>query len=199
MDAAEFLFIRRNIESVSIRDITSRAKVSVSSINYHFGNKQELIKAVFLRRIEPMNKSRLELLEFFERQAQKTHQPLSLEAILCALIYPMAERGLPKERHHYFMQLLGRSFAEANSKVEALLHHPAGKIQKRFDAALSQAEPKLTKEQLQWKISFMMGSLYHSLLLYDRLDRKAKPAKHPIKKNKYLQQLITFLAAGFRA
>ena len=63
LDTAENLFGVNGFESVSLRDITSHARVNLAAVNYHFQTKDHLIDAVIARRIEPVNARRLELLE----------------------------------------------------------------------------------------------------------------------------------------
>src|ERR1700685_4537595 len=63
LDSAEKLFGMNGFEATSLRDITTAADVNLAAINYHFQSKDSLIDAIVARRIEPVNKKRLELLE----------------------------------------------------------------------------------------------------------------------------------------
>jgi len=49
LDAAEKLFAERGFSETSLRLITSKAEVNLASVNYHFGSKKELIRAVLAR------------------------------------------------------------------------------------------------------------------------------------------------------
>ena len=69
LDAAEELFSSRGIDATSLRAITSAAEVNLASVNYHFGSKDGLVKTVFIRRLEPLNNERLELLDALEISA----------------------------------------------------------------------------------------------------------------------------------
>ena len=60
LDAAELLFATHGFEGTSMRAITQAADTSLSAANYHFGSKQALIEAALVRRIEPLNRRRLE-------------------------------------------------------------------------------------------------------------------------------------------
>ncbi len=55
LDAAEHLFSEHDLSATSLRAITSAAQVNLAAVNYHFGNKEGLIHAVFARRLEPVN------------------------------------------------------------------------------------------------------------------------------------------------
>ncbi len=63
LDAAEELFSDRGIDATSLRAVTSAAGANLASVNYHFESKDGLVRSVFLRRLEPLNNERLELLD----------------------------------------------------------------------------------------------------------------------------------------
>src|SRR5438552_17150621 len=92
LDVAEELFGEEGIERVSVRDITDKAKVNVAAINYHFGSKEDLIVAVFERRVIPVNDARLAALDAIEQTAGKRSP--KVEAILEAFIRPALECSL---------------------------------------------------------------------------------------------------------
>jgi AcrR family transcriptional regulator len=52
--AGRDLFARDGYDAVSVRDITSRAKVNLGAITYHFGSKETLFHAVLATIAEPM-------------------------------------------------------------------------------------------------------------------------------------------------
>src|SRR5688572_9566540 len=86
LDIAEELFGDQGLDRVSIRDITEAAQVNLASVNYHFGSKEELIAAVFERRLGPLNKARLAALDEVERSA--AGKAPAVEKVLEAFIRP---------------------------------------------------------------------------------------------------------------
>jgi len=50
LDAAEHLFAENGVDGTSLRSIMAAAGVSISQINYHFGTKEALLRAIFERR-----------------------------------------------------------------------------------------------------------------------------------------------------
>ena len=60
---AERLFAEHGVDAVSLRQIMKVAGVNISLINYHFGTKEGLLRAIFAKRIEPLNQKRLAMLE----------------------------------------------------------------------------------------------------------------------------------------
>ena len=59
LDAAESLFSDRGIQAASLRAITEQAGANLAAVHYHFGSKQGLVRAVFSRRLAPLNEERL--------------------------------------------------------------------------------------------------------------------------------------------
>src|ERR1700682_4102017 len=58
LDAAESLFMEHGFEATSLRSLTTAAGVNLAAVNYHFGTKEVLFRAVLTRRLDPMNQER---------------------------------------------------------------------------------------------------------------------------------------------
>lgn len=101
LDTAEKLFGQNGFEATSLRDITAEAKVNLAAINYHFQSKDSLIDAVIQRRIEPVNRRRLEMLD-----AAGPHP--SVEQIVESFVVPLLEA-----RHHHHGALDGPGTGDA--------------------------------------------------------------------------------------
>lgn len=69
LDTAEKLFATQGIEKTSMRQITSEAGVNLAAINYHFGNKENLIKTVLRRFIASLDRQREHFLEAAGKQS----------------------------------------------------------------------------------------------------------------------------------
>ena len=80
LDAAEVLFAENGFDATSVRAITTWADANLAAVNYHFQSKVVLITAVFERRIRPINRQRLQLLE--QACAQSAPWPPALEAVI---------------------------------------------------------------------------------------------------------------------
>jgi AcrR family transcriptional regulator len=195
LDVAEDLFGERGLDRVSIRDITSKAKVNLAAINYHFGSKDDLIAAVFDRRIIPVNKARLAALDAAERAAGR-HGP-KLETILEAFIRPAVQCSVERPKGgSAFSKLFGRCLSEPSPEVETLLKKQFEPLSRRMNAALAKALPNLSKSEIFWRMKFTFGALHHWLLTKD----KFRPDwVEDIDVEEQTQKLISYAAAGIRA
>lgn len=164
LDVAERLFAERGLDSTSIRDITNEAQVNLGAVNYHFGTKDGLIKAVFERRIIPLNEERIRALDALE-QRSKDGAPVPVEAILDALLRPTLHMKLDPARGGInFTTLLGRSLSEPKPCVEELLKKHFEPVIERFYSALLKALPHVHRGELFWRLSFTFGALHRWLL-----------------------------------
>ena len=89
LDAAEELFGAQTFDTVSLRDITHRAGVTLALASYHFGTKDNLFGAVVARRADILNRMRVELLEELRREGA-----IGVEALLDAFMRPLFTQTL---------------------------------------------------------------------------------------------------------
>jgi len=195
LDVAEELFGEQGLDRVSVRDITKRAKVNLAAIGYHFGSREDLIAAVFERRVVPVNEARLAAIDAVEQSAGKKGP--ELEAILAAFIRPAVHGSLGAHKGETaFSKLFGRCLSEPSPYVEALLKKQFAPLVKRMDAALQKALPGLSRSEIFWRMKFTYGALHHWLLTKD----KFRPDwVEDVNLEAQTQKLISFAAAGFRA
>ena len=92
LDAAEQLFAQRGFYGVSVRDITGAANVDVALASYHFGNKQGLLEAVFMRRAEDLNTERIARLDAV-LAAAGSRRPPKIEDVIDAFTHPLLDRS----------------------------------------------------------------------------------------------------------
>jgi len=89
LDAAEELFGAQTFDTVSLRDITNRADVTLALASYHFGTKDNLFGAVVARRANILNRMRMQRLEELQRE-----DSASVEALLDAFMRPLFTQTL---------------------------------------------------------------------------------------------------------
>src|ERR1700675_4146146 len=106
LNAAEKLFALNGFDATSLRDITAQAQVNLAAVNYHFQSKDSLGDAVIARRVEPVNRRRLEMLDGAGPEP-------SVEQILTAFLTPALEIRL-----ECVVPLLGRILSNPNLFVD---------------------------------------------------------------------------------
>lgn len=194
LDAAEQLFSERGIEGVSLRCLTGRAGVNLASVHYHFGSKEQVVKAVFRRRVRVVNRQRIERLERLER-----HGDPRLEEILTALFEPGLRLAADPERGRRFMRLGARIFFEPAKYMAHLFEEEFAEVIRRFRAALERSLPDLPPEELRIRMHFAIGVLVHTMLDTERARKLTIPCGGPPGERRILTSMVSFVAAGLRA
>ena len=199
LDAAELLFMEHGYEATSLRAITASADVNLAAVHYHFGSKEELFQSVLARRLDPMNRARLELLTRLEAQAQPS--PLSCERILTAFLGPaLALARDPARGGKDFLRLLGRAYADPAPFIRHFLSEQYGVTIARFKSAFARALPQLPPRELSWRLHFIMGALSYTLAGTDALKLIAELNPHETANDEVLlRRLAPFLLAGLTA
>ena len=199
LDAAEELFMEYGFEATSLRLITTAAGVNLAAVNYHFGSKEELFQAVLTRRLDPMNQDRMQLLSAYESAA--VGKPLTCEKILAAMFTPALKLARDHEQGgKNFLRLLGRAYADPAPFIREFLATQYREMIARFRAAFSYALPHIPREELSWRLHFVMGALSYTLAGADML--KIISQIHPEEATNdelLLKRLAPFLAAGLRS
>jgi AcrR family transcriptional regulator len=199
LDAAETLFMEHGFEATSLRLITNAAGVNLAAVNYHFGTKEELFEAVLTRRLDPMNQSRLTLLDRYQRDAGSA--ALSCERILAALFIPALTLSRdPARGGANFLRLLGRAYADPAPFIRQFLSAQYAPMIARFKDAFARALPQLPRKELSWRLHFIMGALSYTLAGTDALKIIAE--LNPVETDNdeiLLRRLAPFLLAGLRA
>ncbi|MEO8384099.1 MAG: TetR/AcrR family transcriptional regulator [Betaproteobacteria bacterium] len=199
LDAAEELFMEHGFEATSLRLITTAAAVNLAAVNYHFGSKEELFQAVLTRRLDPMNQDRMQLLSAYETAADG--KPLTCEKILAAMFIPALKLARDHEQGgKNFLRLLGRAYADPAPFIREFLSSQYREMIARFRAAFSFALPHIPREELSWRLHFVMGALSYTLAGADMLKIISQLQPHEATNDELLlQRLAPFLAAGLRS
>ena len=199
LDAAEELFMEHGFEATSLRSLTASAGVNLAAVNYHFGSKEELFQAVLTRRLDPMNKERIELLDRLEREA--AGRSLSCERILFAMLIPALRLARDEERGgKNFLRLVGRAYADPAPFIRHFLSEQYAEMIGRYKEAFHKALPHLARQELTWRLHFVMGALSYTLLGADllKLFEQVTPGLRD-NDELLLQRLAPFLVAGLKA
>jgi|SRR5687767_7287458 AcrR family transcriptional regulator len=199
LDAAEQLFMEHGFEATSLRSLTAAASVNLAAVNYHFGSKEELFQAVLTRRLDPMNQERIELLERVEREA--AGKPMSCEKILFAMLIPALRLARDEQRGgKNFLRLVGRAYADPAPFIRHFLSEQYAEMIGKYKEAFHKALPQLSRQELTWRLHFVMGALSYTLAGTDllKLFQQVAPGERD-NDELLLQKLAPFLVAGLKA
>ncbi len=198
LDAAENLFAEHGFDGASLRSITSGAGVNLAAVNYQFRSKEALIQEVLARKLGPLNRRRLELLDAYEAEAGQ--RPVALEKLVHAMVGPMLRPPADSAGAGVtFGTLMGRVYLERNAKLQHLIVAQLHGVIRRFAGALRRALPNLPPEELYWRMFFTMGTVSHTLAAPGMLALISDGACDPSDPDATLRRLTTFIVAAFRS
>lgn len=197
LDAAEKLFAERGFYGVSIRDVTGAVDVDVALVAYHFGNKQGLLEAVFLRRAADLNDERLARLDaVLEAAGRKAPR---LDDIIDAFTHPLLDRssrGSPGWKSYFAL------IAEINNSPEfggVLMTRFFDPVVHRFIEAIRLALPAADDRDIYWAYHFLSGALTLTFAETGRIDKLSGGVCKSSDLASVHERLVPFCAAGFRA
>ena len=196
LDAAEELFADKGFNGTSLREITSQAEVNLAAVNYHFGSKKELIKAVMSRYMNELAPN-LEavLLEVCDKEKP------SLIEVFTAFVQPLLSLNEFRENGtSNFLQLLGRGYTDSQGFLRWFLTTEYPNVISFFVDAVQKAYPELTAEEMFWRLHFTMGTIVFTMSSSDALlDIARSDFDNDTNIEGVIQHVIPYIAAGVAA
>ncbi|MBE9075995.1 TetR family transcriptional regulator [Romeria aff. gracilis LEGE 07310] len=193
LDVAEKMFAERGFASTTLRSVVNEAGANLAAVHYHFGSKEELLRAVVARISQPVVKQQLRRLSELEGQSESP----SVEAILTAFLAPCLEFIVQDEGSRMVRaQFMGRCRTEPEP-IQSIANSEFGAIEEASLDALQRALPEQSRSRLRWKLDLVVAALV-------RVQTEAgKPnallqSSAPKDVQQTISQLVNFMAAGMR-
>jgi len=194
LDAAEQLIGDQGVDRASVRSITELANANLAAVSYHFGSKDALVRQVFERRLLPINRERLKLLD----ECLDATATLDLESIVRAFVVPPFQ-VLLGERAASFGRCMVRVLADPGPDTRDLLLELFGEVIRRFTPALQLALPDVDPEGIFWRFHFMVGSMVYTLGMGHLVPEYSHGICDASNVEATVERLVRFVTAGMQA
>jgi AcrR family transcriptional regulator len=196
LDAAETLFAEQGIGAVPLRRIIAEAHVNAAAIHYHFGSKEELVKAVFERRFGPVNQQRIELLDQIAERVG--HGQPDIGDVCYAIVAPPLRLGQGTASGQLFRSLAGRLMTEPQY-MELVFSELFVEVDRRWDALLARALPDLPEDIRVWRKFMATGSMVFVLREQDLIQKMSGGLCDTSDVEGTIRRLVQFMAVGMKA
>nr|WP_277611012.1 TetR/AcrR family transcriptional regulator [Streptomyces scabichelini] len=199
MDAAERLFAQHGFAATSLRTVTVAADANVAAVNYHFGSKEGLFRAVVERAMASVNSERLRLLQELRASG---HKPTIEELVRAFVVTGASILEHSGERGTTVARFLGRVMCEPDPAIRHLFGSEVGPAEGQYLDALRAALPQLPPEEVEFRYRAMVGllGLHQSGSLGDlHPDRPDGPDDSVAAPEEDTERLVTLLTAAFKA
>jgi len=191
LDAAGKLFAKQGIRATSLKAITEYAEVNIAAVNYHFRSKDALVRAVYERSFQPLNKERLRFAHC-RRVGGGRRPPGARVSPLRAVRADAANLAHEPEFHSH-----GRPASE-RTRSEVERRHPESlrRTHSPLSGGCAKSRPDVPEPDLFFWMHFLFGGVIYTLLNSHDMERMHEGQNLLDTPDTFLQQLITFGTSG---
>lgn len=191
LDAAEKLFGERTFDTVSLRDITQQADVTLALASYHFGTKERLYAQVVERRADILNQIRRARLETLKKKGNLTTETI-FDAFMRPLFEQMANGSKGWEPYVLILTQLG----QGNRWLD-LLDKNFNETAELFLSELRETIPDMKKPVLLRGFTIALAAMLQTLSKNRRVDSLSSGAVSAEDLTAAYKVLLKFVVRGF--
>jgi AcrR family transcriptional regulator len=195
LDAAEYLFSKRGLDGVTLRDVAERVGIHTTLLHYYFKDKTHLFEEVFARRAPITSGRRMVALEQYEASCGgKPTVEGALHAFLDTDLDLYYHGGEGWMNYAAFGARVSNTIDGA--KLMDIHFDP---VVLKLISILKRALPDYTDEDLFWGYHFVTGALMNTLANTGRIDRLSSGICRSSDFPAIKKRMAKFMAAGLLA
>ena len=194
--AAEQLFAENGFTETSLRTITAKADVNLASVNYHFGTKEGLIKAIFSRYLTQFTAELEKKLDQYDASKKMPTVEELLELFMGQIVSlkTHSSKGVVT-----FMRLLSNALLQKQLFLHEFMTHDFGAVFLRFGLLLKRAakQEEMSDFEWFWRLHFSLGTILLNIASIDFFKSLMKTQfKAQVKTPQVMKMMVPYITAG---
>jgi AcrR family transcriptional regulator len=191
LDAAEVVFANQGYAGTTLREVSKLAGVTQALITYYFGSKFELFSEAFLRRAARIADARTASLAGLRAEGRAG----DVVAVVEAFLEPIAALRATAQGRAY-LRLHARLHTEPPNLSYELRKAAYDASTRLYVEALHQALPHLSRFEVHWRMTLLIGTYLYALSDTHRMEDLAPDAYDPEDTAKLMAETVAFIAGG---
>jgi AcrR family transcriptional regulator len=191
LDAAEVEFANQGYAGTTLRGISELAGVTQALITYYFGSKFGLFSETFLRRATVIAEARLEALAKLRTEGKAG----DVGAIVAAFLQPVLALRATAQGPS-FLRLHARLHTEPPNLSYDLRKTAYDESTNLFIEQLHEALPHLSRFDVQWRMTLMIGTYLYALSDTNRLEDMVPEVYDPTDDARLMAETVAFITGG---
>ncbi|WP_210608050.1 TetR/AcrR family transcriptional regulator [Priestia flexa] len=190
LEAAIAVFAEEGYQ-YSLRKVTAIAGVNVAAVNYYFGSKQELSKALVHEVYTSLNEQQL-------KNIRELSHPSTREIVFafCSPYWDLYQQKTEESQQR--LKVVHQVFIDPNPELRDIVFNMISNLYPLYYQALQKNSPHLSNNEVWWRLLNLGG-----VTLMNLTGQLSFPPKLDIdvteEDEKKLEWILTFLTAGLSA
>ncbi|MDD7909659.1 MULTISPECIES: TetR/AcrR family transcriptional regulator [Pseudovibrio] len=197
LDSAERLLAEKGLASTSVRMITEHAGANVAAVNYHFGSKEDLVRAVLKRRLRDIDDMRIQRLDALEVGGRKPSQ----EEVVRAFLEPLIVQGISRETGRLvpFVVLIRQVLSDPEAGQKIMKSWEPSTVMARTSQALARALGTETPSGPRAQLLMMLMHSAALEALYVITGAGNMPYEQTMDSDEVVESTIRYVTSGVGA
>jgi AcrR family transcriptional regulator len=195
IDAAERLFAEGGEDAASVRAVTQAAGVNIAAVQYHFGGREGLLRAVLDRVVAPINQRRVELLD----RAEAAHgDVVPVHVLLDAFVRPDLEALADLRRTQApLARIIGRAYTQPSPAVAGFADQQFQPVVARLFPLLYRTLPDANPAELRLRMRLNVAIITTLFATAPDPDRPGPLGTDDV--DEQVRRLLAFCGGGLNA
>ena len=194
--AGETLFAGQGYAQTSVRQVTETAECNIAAVNYHFGGKDKLYRAVYQQVLDRLRAQRLHGIAQLQ---SLTPEELTLEKVLRGFTITFLEPLVDETQGRQMMQLFMREMLDPQLPPEMFLTELIVPVLKALQEIMARVCPQLAPQTLTMCLQSLVGQLLRVVHTHSHPAAPGHKAFLPSDLSAMTEHIVRFTAAGIRS